>query len=296
MKDAKLVLTLILLSSPIMGATVDYRDLDPDVVQKLPVAYERGTTTLFFPSPIEAIRARHVATDPKQKGSAQFLLSYTPGQNYLSLIALVPNAQDFLTVIYEGTGYTFDIFAAKDPVISLNCKVSHQAASYSTTASVSPARLISILDTAKAYQLLKQTQSDQLQGVSTASPQRITKMEGYQITLQQVWRFDKEDTLVFWVQAQNFTAKPIYYDPSSPLVRLQSLLFTPSITDATGVLPPGMIDTQNNQTIVQPGPIVDIFFAVTATPNGGRNELLPDNEWNVILPRLDYRPNKPKSK
>jgi len=286
----------LIVTAPAKTVPVQYFDLDPDVVLPLPVAFGKGTTTIMFPAAIEAIRARNISADPKSSSTSQFYISYTPGNHYFTLAALQENASDVLTVIYSGVAYNFELTASKEPVITANCRITgSQGGTVSTNqrAVVAPARLASLLDIAKAWPLLSKAQSPALQGVTTAAPNRVTKLEGYTVYLQQVWRFDKEDTLVFWVRGQNLTAQPIYYDKSTPLVRLQNLLFTPSITDATGELPPGVRKSDPTGAVtITPGPLVDIFFAITGTPDGGRSELLADNAWNVILPRLDYTPPK----
>ena len=53
-------------------------------------------------------------------------------------------------------------------------------------------------------------------------------------------------------------------------------LYNQSISDAPGVLPPNASST--------------VYFAITGTPDGGRNELSLKNEFNVLVSRLPSPP------
>jgi hypothetical protein len=66
----------------------------------------------------------------------------------------------------------------------------------------------------------------------------------------------------------NDTDEPIFYDPQLFGVQLRTEIYTASVVDASGTMPP------HSTTVA--------FFAITGTPNGGRNDLAPVNSWNVL--------------
>ena len=77
--------------------------------------------------------------------------------------------------------------------------------------------------------------------------------------LKQAFRFNAEDTLVFRAAITNKADAPLIYRPDSFALRAGSRLYPQSISDASGTVPP------KGRGIV--------YFAVTGTPDGGRNNL-----------------------
>ena len=72
---------------------------------------------------------------------------------------------------------------------------------------------------------------------------------------------------------ENTSDSTIYYKPQDLAVRLQDRIYTQSLADASGVMPP------NSTT--------PAFFAIAGKGNGGRNNLAPDNKWNVLVVRVE---------
>jgi hypothetical protein len=87
-----------------------------------------------------------------------------------------------------------------------------------------------------------------------------------------VFRFNADDTLVFHVVLRNKSDKEIRYLPESFAIRVGNRLYYQSISDAPGVLP------AHSAGIV--------YFAITGTPDGGRNELSLKNEFTVLVTRV----------
>jgi hypothetical protein len=73
----------------------------------------------------------------------------------------------------------------------------------------------------------------------------------------------------------NETDQAIYYTPQDLAVRLDERIYTESLADASGVMPPKSV--------------TPAFFAITGNGQGGRNHLTPDNKWNVLVVRADSR-------
>ncbi|MBL9167499.1 MAG: hypothetical protein JNN07_07130, partial [Verrucomicrobiales bacterium] len=74
---------------------------------------------------------------------------------------------------------------------------------------------------------------------------------------------------------------PLRYRPDSFTIRAGNRVYHQSISDASGGVPP------KGQSIV--------YFAVSGTPDGGRNELSLKNEFTVLLTRLSFPSPPPAS-
>jgi len=88
-----------------------------------------------------------------------------------------------------------------------------------------------------------------------------------------VWRFEQDDTLIFRMELENTSDRAIYYKPQDLAVRLEDRIYTQSLADASGVMPPKSV--------------TPAFFAITGNGQGGRNNLDPDNKWNVLVVRAE---------
>ena len=91
-----------------------------------------------------------------------------------------------------------------------------------------------------------------------------------------MFRFNSEDTLVFHVTLKNKSDREIRYLPESFAVRVGNRLYYQSISDAPGVLPAEAASM--------------VYFAVTGTPDGGRNELSLKNDFEVLVTRTSPLP------
>jgi hypothetical protein len=89
------------------------------------------------------------------------------------------------------------------------------------------------------------------------------------VKIKEVFRFDPEDTLIFRVGITNKTANDLQYAPNGFLLRVGERTYPQSISDASGIVPPHTEATA--------------YFAVTGTPNGGRNDISIKNDFYVIL-------------
>ena len=139
-------------------------------------------------------------------------------------------------------------------------------------AAVSPATLAGLLDKVKSYALLAQYHPEVTEGIEYVRVNRVMIYPGFRVHLEEVWRFEREDTLVFRLALENTTGEPIQYKPQDLAVRVGNRIYCQAIADASGVMPPNAV--------------VPAYFAITGNPAGGRNNLSADNRWNVLLPRI----------
>jgi len=255
--------------------------LDDQVAVSVPVAINR-VTTISFPSPIDAIDGAGVTVDGKTPGL--FQLAHTPGSAFLSVRALFPNACANLNIRWNDHTYVFELIETNAPILSLNLTTppTPEETGAGRAPAVSPLQLLSLLDKAKAFPLLKEQQPECVAdvGFTTYDGQPlVSDFNYYKIQIESAFRFNTEDTLVFRVAITNETDSPLIYQPDSFSLRAGNRLYPQSISDASGTVPP------KGQSIV--------YFAVTGTPDGGRNNLSLKNQFTVLVNRLSPPPPPP---
>jgi len=250
--------------------------LDERAVVTVPVATNR-VTTISFPGPIAAIDAVGVTADGKTPG--QFQLAHTKGSSFVSIRALARKVATNLNIRWNKHTYVFEVVESDAPVLALNLEDRAAVETAQPAPLVTPARLLALLDKAKAFQLLKKQHPESVADAEARTfgdePQ-VTDFNDYEIRIEEVFRFNVDDTLVFHVVLRNKSDKEIHYLPESFVVRVGNRLYYQSISDAPGVLPPCSAST--------------VYFAITGTPDGGRNELSLKNEFSVLVTRTSPPP------
>jgi hypothetical protein len=251
--------------------------LDERTVITVPVATNR-VTTISLPGPIAAIDAVGITADGKTPG--QFQLAHTKGSSFLSVRALARKAATNLNIRWNKRTYVFELVESDTPVLALNLEDrTTTAETVQSAPQVTPTRLLALLDRAKAFPLLRKQQPEAVAGAEArvfGDQPQITDFNDYEIRVEEVFRFNPEDTLVFHVTLRNKSERDIRYLPESFCVRVGNRLYFQSISDAPGVLPANSAGT--------------VYFAVTGTPDGGRNELSLKNEFSVLVSRLPSFP------
>jgi hypothetical protein len=255
--------------------------LDDRTVVSVPVATNH-VTTISFPSAIASIDGAGITVDGKTPGL--FQLAYTKGSAFLSVRALVPKASANLNIRWNERTYVFELVESNASVLSLNLEAppTPEETGPGPMPEVSPLKLLSLLDKAKAFPLLKSQQPESVAdvGFTTYDGQPlISDFNDYQIQIEEAFRFETEDTLVFRVGITNRSDTSLIYQPDSFALRAGNRLYPQSISDADGTVPP------NGQSIV--------YFAVTGTPDGGRNNLALKNQFTVLVKRLSPVPIMP---
>lgn len=225
-----------------------------------------GTTTVTFPSAISKIAGVNVAAD----ASSDFLIAAKPGSYYFNLVALKKGATGTLTVIHNRQTY---ILYLKQDDKKAFAAVNFAAGSGGSpslsgkSGGVTPARLLSLIDMTKGYHVLKQRYPADLRDSIHAKNHRFFDFGRFKIELQEVVRYNREDTLVFKTLMHNDSAEEIAYDKFSFSVQVGGKTYYMSASDASGVMPPKSATWA--------------FFSITGTSDGGRNNLAPDNEFMV---------------
>ena len=255
--------------------------LDENVSIVVPVATNR-VTTISFPSAITAIDGAGITVDGKTPGL--FQLAHAKGSAFLSVRALAPKASANLNIRWNDHTYVFELTESDQPVLSLNLEAppTPEEAGIGQAPEVSPIKLLALLDKAKAFPLLKAQQPETVAGVDFTTydgKPLVSDFDDYQIQIEEAFRFNAEDTLVFRLVITNRVDAPLIYQPDSFTLRAGDRLYPQSISDADGIVPP------NGRSIV--------YFAVSGTPDGGRNELSLRNAFTVLVNRVSPTPPPP---
>lgn len=273
-------ISLLLLTATLAAAeppeAIQRVTLDENVVVTVPVATNR-ITTISFPGPISAIDAVGVTADGKTPG--QFQLAHTKGTTFLSVRALAHKATTNLNIRWNKHTYVFELVESNAPVLALNLENHSESETVLPAPMVPPTQLLALLDTAKAFPLLKKQHPEVIadaQARTLAGKPQVTDFDDYEIRIEEVFRFNVEDTLVFHITMRNKSDREIRYLPESFCVKVGNRLYYQSISDAPGLLPPYAAST--------------VYFAITGTPDGGRNELSLKNEFGVLVSRLPSPP------
>jgi hypothetical protein len=268
--------------------------LDERTAYQIPIALQRGVTTLVFPEPPQNFAASRIAfieagqnvPDFTADHRIDFVMLTHRGSPTCSIRAIRPEAQDTLSVFLDGKVYQLFLHAdADNPLLTVEFNI-RPAIGTTKTSTVSPNRLIDCLTRAKAYPILAKYDPDELDGVTHVASNRVINYPDFRVQIAEVFRFDGPDTLVFHVLLQNKTDQEIPYqraelsirvEPQTPDLTQPPPLYRASVVDASGVMPPKSVTTA--------------WFAITGTRTGGRNELDPGrNIFTVLVPRTTFPP------
>lgn len=239
--------------------------LDEYTIQTVPVSRDT-VTTVSFPGPITAIQGSRFT--PGGNRLDLFQVDYQKGSYFLSLRSLQRGARANLNVIWNRKTYVLDVVDSTEPVLSAMFNFDNRRRP-TATPPVTPNRLLGMLDKVKAYPVLAANYPKAVDEIEVARPGTVTDYPQFTVTVDEVFRFPQQDTLVFKLTFKNKTAETITYAAEGLAVRAGDLVFTNAISDASGVIPPnGMAPA---------------YFAITGTPTGGRNDLSVKNEFAVVV-------------
>lgn len=235
-------------------------------IYKVFVKKDDGATTVTFPSAISKIAGVNVSVD----GSTDFQISAQPGGYYFNLVALREEATGTLTVVFNRKTYILYLVQNNEKAfaaVNFTGGSGSGGASAGGGGAVTPARLLSLIDMAKAYDVLSKRYPTELRDSTRFAKKATFQFEKFQMDLLEVIRFNHEDTLVFKLLLRNDTDEEILYDKFSFSVQAGNRTYYMSAADATGVMPP------KSSTYA--------FFTITGTPEGRRNNLAADNEFRI---------------
>jgi hypothetical protein len=279
--------TLILLLNVLSFGLADAQaiktfPLDDHTVYHLKVGTDK-VTTIVFPKPITALEGSGITLDPKVP--AKMLISYHAGDRFFSIRSPNDSATGALNVIINRKVYVLELTTDKEPFRSVTFYPADEPpAQAAGQPNVGPSRLLGLLDKAKAYPLLAEQYPEMVSQIDKAEPFTQTLYEGFHVILAKVFRFDTEDALIFQVEFVNETDQPIYYVPQSLAVRVGPGVYWSALSDASGIMTAGEKDPKTGK--ITPGHSVS-YFVICGTPQGGRNHLSVQNNFNVLVFRQE---------
>lgn len=261
-----------LLSSVALAApAVKQFPLDERVVYEIPISGD-APTTLMFPSALTAIEGAHVSASPETP--APVLLAYTPGRTFFSVRALEPDARAAVNVVWKNKTYVLRFATSAEPCGSVTFYEDELAGRSATLQRrATPEVLLGLLDRAKSFALVATQYPEAVQQIERAMPGSVTYYRDFRVTVEEVFRFDPEDTLVLRLRFENTGESEVIYQPQRLAARVGQNVYHASISDASGIVPPKASTTG--------------FFAITGTPRGGRANLSVKNLFSVVVPRVE---------
>jgi len=265
-----LLLIAGLVSSYAADTAVRSFMLDEFSVRVIPVSKAR-VTTFCFPSALQAVSGAGFTPDGLRP--ALFQLDYQPGSFFFAVRALAPGASANLNVVWNRRIYVFELVETNVPALSvlLEAPATTMPFGASATSPATPTRLLGLLQRAKAFPYLAQHHPTAVRGATLTHPNRVLDFGDFSIQVNEVFRFEAEDALVFQVQLENKTDMLVHYEPGSFAVRVGDRLFHQAISDASGLIPPKTI---------QPA-----WFVIAGALDGSRLDLSLKNDFVVLVTR-----------
>jgi hypothetical protein len=250
--------------------------LDDRSVFTIPVSGNR-VTTISFPGPISAIDGVQVTVDGKNP--ANFQIAHTKGSHFFSARALTKKSTTNVNIRWNNKTYVLELVESEEPLYSVIFQFAPDKHDKPAMVAVTPARLLALLDKAKAYPLLKQNHPEavaQVEYLNYTQKPRVMDYNNYEVQIDEVFRFNPEDTLVLRVLLRNKSDEPLQYKPDGFSLRVGDRTYPQSISDAGGTIP------AKGEA--------PAYFAITGTPNGGRNDISLKNEFVVVLDAISSGP------
>jgi len=252
---------------------VEYR-LSQGEIYRIYVKMNDGVTTVQFPSAITEIAGKNISADGKN-GDSDFLIQAQAGSYYFNIAAIKKGATGTLTVTHNRKLYILYLIQSdKEAYASVVFGRSSNRKNLSgpvvtATPKVTPARLVSLIDMAKKYDVLAENHPEAVAGCERVKFKNRYRCGKFDIHLLDATRFEEEDTVIFHVELENLTHEEIAYDKHSFSAHAGNSIYYMSVSDASGLMPP------KSKT--------HAWFGITSTPEGGRNNLKADNDWLLAL-------------
>lgn len=245
--------------------------LDERTVYEIPIGND-VPTTLMFPSAITAIEGANISGNPETP--APVLLAYTPGRYFFSVRAVEPTAKAAINVVWKNRTFVLRFAVSEQPYGSVTFYEDELTGrNTNLQRRVSPDVLIGLLDRAKSHRLVEMQYPEAVQQIDHGAPGDVTLYKDFRVTVEEVFRFDPEDTVVFRLRLENSGESEVIYQPQRLAARVGVQVYHASIADASGIIPPKATTTA--------------FFAITGTPTGGRANLSIKNRFSIIVPRVE---------
>lgn len=257
-------------------------DFPLDAHKAVDLAVSREVTTITFPAAITAVAGADMliedgraATELEEGTPVRFHITHAKGTNFLLVRSVQPEANATLTVIFEGAAYVLQLHAVATnpiasaiftrPVVPTPTKVERGP----EPVKFSPRIGLSVLDRARAYPILVRALPRAVEGVTLRAQHRRVDLPDLEVEVQEVYRFTREDAVVFLLSLRNKTDQVLELVPSTFAARVGDEKFEQSIANGPRTLAPHATG--------------EAEFAVIGMPDGTRNDLSADNAFTVLV-------------
>ncbi len=271
---------LLAAASALQAQPIRELVLDPRRAVDLPIS--REVTTLVFPGPLTAVAGADLLIDDgkgsveiEENAALRFHVTHAPGANFVLVQSLRPDAVGRLTLIYEGAAYVVELHsveadAVASAIFSRNeSPAARQVDGPPATVRFSPRIGLSLLDRARAFPVLARVLPETVAEVTHYAPQRTTTLPDLEIAVDEVYRFAREDAVVFLLRLRNTGDHPLALAPETFAARVGPERFTQSIA--------------NGPLHLDPGESAPAEFAVVGLPDGTRNDLSAQNAFTILI-------------
>jgi hypothetical protein len=258
------------------------RDLELDPLQVINLPVSREITTVMFPEPITAVAGSDLviesgkgAVEEGEEEGGKFQVAHAPGANFIMVRSLKGDSTARMTIIFEGAAYVFQLEPVlTDSVASVVLRkkptsVASRVDSVPSAVKFTPRIGLSLLDRARAYPVLASSLPRAVEGVTKGAHNLVTTLPDLEITVQEVYRFSKEDALVFLLKLRNTSMAVLDLAPSTFAARVSQEKFEQSIA--------------NGPRTLAPGEQAEAEFAIVGQPDGSRNDLSADNAFTILV-------------
>ena len=258
------------------------RDLALDPTQAVDLPVSREITTVMFPGAITAVAGADMliddgraAVDIDEGTPVRFHVTHAPGSNFILLQSLQPEATARLSAIYDGSAYIIQLRSVEnDSVASVTFKRATVQNAVQLDTPPEPVKFtprigLSLLDRARAYPVLVRSLPKAVEGVTLRAQNRKIVLPDLEITVQEVYRFSKEDAVVFLLRLKNTTDGVVDLVPSTFAARVAQERFEQSIA--------------NGPRTLEAGESAEAEFAIVGLPDGTRNDLSVDNAFTILI-------------
>ncbi len=256
---------------PAPATAIKQFPLDERTIYQIHIARD-VPTTLMFPSALTAIEGANVSSNTE--APAPVLLAYTPGQHFFSVRAHEPGAKGAVNVVWKGRTFVLRFQEAAEPFGSVTfIEEDFAGRARAPQKRLTPENLLGLLDQAKGFALVAQQYPEAVRQIEHVAPANVCFYRDFQVTVEEIFRFDPEDTLVFRLRLENHGDAELRYLPQRLAARVGLNVYYPSIVDASGIVPANAATTA--------------YFAITGTPTGGRANLSVKNTFSIVVSRVD---------
>ncbi len=255
------------LAAHAASAAIRAYPLDDRTTYTIHVA-TNAPTTCVFPEKLTALEGAQVGQKPED--GAAVLLSYQSGARFFTVRALRDDATAALNVVLREKVYVLVFTTDAEP---------DRAVTFLDEPLVGPAfrwrplptdEFAALVGRAKHHERIAAQFPALNSTIPYAALNTVTRYRDFEVTIEDVFRFEAEDALVFRLRFHNPGDTAVHYDSGKLAVRVGTDIFPAAFSDASGAIPPR---AQTRACI-----------AVTGSPQGGRTNLSVNERFSVLVP------------